>query len=95
MSDVPKVVEWSKQNAIDFVVVGPEDPLTAGVVDALNEAGILVFGPSKAAAELEGSKAFMKVCLRACMHVAREGGLNECARMCDACMHACTCVSVS
>ena len=82
MSDVPKVVEWSKQNAIDFVVVGPEDPLTAGVVDALNEAGILVFGPSKAAAELEGSKAFMKVCLRACMHVAREGGLNECAYAC-------------
>ena len=53
-------MEWAKANAIDFVVVGPEDPLTAGVVDALEEAKILAFGPNKAAAELEGSKAFMK-----------------------------------
>ena len=42
------------------MVVGPEDPLTAGVVDELEKAGILAFGPNKAAAELEGSKAFMK-----------------------------------
>lgn len=60
VSDVPKVVDWAKSNAIDFVVVGPEDPLTAGVVDELEKAGILAFGPNKAAAELEGSKAFMK-----------------------------------
>lgn len=60
VSDVPKVVAWAKSNAIDFVVVGPEDPLTAGVVDELEKAGILAFGPNKAAAELEGSKAFMK-----------------------------------
>ena len=55
-----QVVEWAKANTIDFVVVGPEDPLTAGVVDELEKAGILAFGPNKAAAELEGSKAFMK-----------------------------------
>ena len=55
-----QVVDWAKSNAIDFVVVGPEDPLTAGVVDELEKAGILAFGPNKAAAELEGSKAFMK-----------------------------------
>jgi len=60
VSDVPKVVDWAKANAIDFVVVGPEDPLTLGVVDKLAEAGILAFGPSAAGAELEGSKAFMK-----------------------------------
>jgi phosphoribosylamine--glycine ligase len=59
MSSV-QVVDWAKSNAIDFVVVGPEDPLTAGVVDELEKAGILAFGPNKAAAELEGSKAFMK-----------------------------------
>ena len=53
-------MEWAKANTIDFVVVGPEDPLTAGVVDELEKAGILAFGPNKAAAELEGSKAFMK-----------------------------------
>lgn len=61
VADVPKVVEWAKGNAIDFVVVGPEDPLTKGVVDELDKTGILAFGPTMAAAELEGSKAFMKV----------------------------------
>ncbi|EKX52555.1 hypothetical protein GUITHDRAFT_65159 [Guillardia theta CCMP2712] len=60
VTDVPKVVEWCKEQKIDFVVVGPEDPLTKGVVDALSDAGILAFGPNKEAAELENSKAFMK-----------------------------------
>eukprot|EP00960_Hanusia_phi_P034916 751362-Hanusia_phi.AAC.4 len=55
-----QVVEWCKEQKIDFVVVGPEDPLTKGVVDALSDAGILAFGPNKEAAELENSKAFMK-----------------------------------
>ena len=71
------MVEWAKSNNIDFVVVGPEDPLTAGVVDALNEVGILAFGPSKAAAELEGSKAFMKDILQkynvSSKHIALNG----------------------
>mmetsp|Transcript_20840 Transcript_20840/g.14953 ORF Transcript_20840/g.14953 Transcript_20840/m.14953 type:complete len:437 (+) Transcript_20840:52-1362(+) len=60
VTDVPKIVEWCTGNAIDFVVVGPEDPLTHGVVDELEKANILAFGPNKAGAELEGSKAFMK-----------------------------------
>ena len=54
------VIEFVQEQAIDFVVIGPEAPLAAGVADQLRKAGILVFGPSKAAAELEASKAFTK-----------------------------------
>ncbi|MDJ1018281.1 MAG: phosphoribosylamine--glycine ligase [Paracoccaceae bacterium] len=56
----PAVVEFAGENAIDFVIVGPEAPLAAGVADDLRDAGFLVFGPSKAAARLESSKAFTK-----------------------------------
>ena len=56
----PAVLEFVQEQAIDFVVIGPEAPLAAGVADQLRKAGILVFGPSKAAAELEASKAFTK-----------------------------------
>ncbi|GFZ95729.1 phosphoribosylamine--glycine ligase [Elstera cyanobacteriorum] len=59
-TDVPAIVAFAKQSAIDFVVVGPEEPLTLGLVDALEAAGIAAFGPSQAAAALEGSKGFMK-----------------------------------
>ncbi|MEO9902631.1 phosphoribosylamine--glycine ligase [Nisaea sp.] len=58
--DVDGVVTFARENAIDFVVVGPEAPLVAGLVDKLDEAGIKAFGPSAAAAQLEGSKAFTK-----------------------------------
>jgi len=54
------VANFAEENAIDFVIVGPEAPLAAGVADRLRDAGILVFGPSAAAAELEASKAFTK-----------------------------------
>ncbi len=59
-TDIDGLVSFAKDKAIDFVVVGPEVPLTAGLVDALDAAGIASFGPNKAAAELEGSKGFMK-----------------------------------
>jgi len=59
-----KLVRFAKDNAIDLVVVGPDDPLAAGIVDAFGEAGIPAFGPTKAAAEIEGSKIFMKNLLR-------------------------------
>ena len=63
--DVDGVVGFAAENAIDFVVVGPEVPLVAGLVDRLDDAGILAFGPSARAAELEGSKGFMKdLCAR-------------------------------
>ncbi|MFN3507116.1 MAG: phosphoribosylamine--glycine ligase [Allorhizobium sp.] len=63
--DHAAVVAFCKDKAIDFVVVGPEAPLVAGIADRLREAGIAVFGPSAAAAQLEGSKGFTKdVCAR-------------------------------
>ncbi len=54
------VVNFAEANAIDFVIVGPEAPLAAGVADRLREAGVLVFGPSAEAARLEASKSFTK-----------------------------------
>ncbi len=54
------VARFSEEEAIDFVIVGPEAPLAEGVADRLREAGILVFGPSKDAARLEASKSFTK-----------------------------------
>jgi phosphoribosylamine---glycine ligase len=58
--DVEAIVAVARERAVDLVAVGPEAALVAGVVDALEEAGIAAFGPSGAAAELEGSKAFAK-----------------------------------
>jgi phosphoribosylamine--glycine ligase len=60
LADNRAVVDLAKREGVDLVVVGPEDPLVRGVADALAEAGIAVFGPSAAAARLEGSKAFAK-----------------------------------
>jgi phosphoribosylamine--glycine ligase len=58
--DVGGIVAAAKERGVDLVVVGPEAALVAGVVDALEDAGVPAFGPSAAAAELEGSKAFAK-----------------------------------
>jgi phosphoribosylamine---glycine ligase len=58
--DVPGIVQAATDELVDLVVVGPEAPLVAGVVDALTDAGIRAFGPTGAAARLEGSKAFCK-----------------------------------
>ncbi|HYH39462.1 MAG TPA: phosphoribosylamine--glycine ligase, partial [Azospirillum sp.] len=58
--DVDGILRFAKDQGIDFVVVGPEGPLVLGLVDKLEAAGIKAFGPSAAAAELEGSKGFMK-----------------------------------
>ncbi len=54
------VVSFAEENAIDFVIIGPEAPLAAGVADRLRESGVLVFGPSAEAAQLEASKSFTK-----------------------------------
>jgi len=59
-TDIPGMVDFAKQNTIDFAVVAPDDPLVLGAVDALNEVGIPCFGPKANAAIIEGSKAFSK-----------------------------------
>ena len=59
-TDVEAIVALAEREAIDLVVVGPEDPLAAGLADRLRERGIATFGPSAAAARLEGSKSFAK-----------------------------------
>ena len=58
--DVPALVEFAKENKVDLVIPGPEAPLVAGITDAMERAGIRCFGPSAAAAQLEGSKTFTK-----------------------------------
>ena len=63
--DSAAVVDLARRNAVDLVVIGPEAPLVAGVADAVRESGIAAFGPSAAAARLEGSKGFTKDLCRA------------------------------
>ena len=58
--DFQALVEFAKQQNIDFTFVGPEQPLAAGIVDFFTEQGLRIFGPSKEAAKIEGSKAFAK-----------------------------------
>ena len=64
ITDNQAICELAQQLAVDLVVVGPEVPLVNGVADVLREAGFAVFGPSKAAAQLEGSKDFAKKVMR-------------------------------
>lgn len=58
--DIPALLAFARERAIDLTVVGPEAPLVAGIVDAFQAAGLRIFGPTRAAAQLEGSKAFSK-----------------------------------
>jgi phosphoribosylamine--glycine ligase len=58
--DIPALLAFAADNTIDLTIVGPEAPLVNGIVDQFNEAGLKAFGPSKGAAQLEGSKAFTK-----------------------------------
>jgi phosphoribosylamine--glycine ligase len=60
LADHAAIITFCRANSIDFVVVGPEAPLCAGIVDDLEAAGIKAFGPTRAAAQLEGSKGFTK-----------------------------------
>ena len=59
-TDIEGLVSFAKENAIDYAVVAPDDPLVLGAVDALTEIGVPCFGPNKAAAIIEGSKVFSK-----------------------------------
>lgn len=60
VTDIKGLVTFAKQQAIDLTIVGPEAPLVIGVVDAFRQEGLAIFGPTQAAAQLEGSKAFTK-----------------------------------
>lgn len=59
-TDIPALIAFAQHEAIDLTIVGPEAPLVIGLVDAFQQAGLKVFGPTQAAAQLEGSKAFSK-----------------------------------
>jgi phosphoribosylamine--glycine ligase len=63
-SDLPALVRFAKENAIGLTVVGPDDPLAAGIVDLFEGEGLRIFGPSKSAARLESSKIFAKELMR-------------------------------
>jgi phosphoribosylamine--glycine ligase len=76
-TDIDKLVVFSRQNKISLVVVGPEDPLAAGLVDAMEQAGIKAFGPGAAAAQLEADKAFAKQLMRSCAISTAEGRIFE------------------
>lgn len=72
-TDTEKLLDFAIQNNVGLVVVGPEDPLAAGLVDAFEAVGIKAFGPSAAAAQLEADKAFAKQLMRSCSISTAEG----------------------
>lgn len=78
VSDHRSIIEFCRFNNVNFVVVGPEAPLVDGLADSLTHAGLRVFGPSKAAAQLEGSKGFTKdMCARANVPTAAYGRFKD------------------
>ncbi len=72
-NDADKLLDFARQNDVGLVVVGPEDPLAAGLVDAFEAAGIKAFGPSADAAQLEADKAFAKQLMRSSSVSTAEG----------------------
>ena len=64
INDYKELSQWAKTNNIELTIVGPEQPLVDGVVDIFKENGLTIFGPSAAAAQLEGSKVYMKNILK-------------------------------
>jgi len=64
--DIQALLQWAKQKKIDLTIVGPEAPLAAGIVDIFEKEGLKIFGPSKKAAQLEGSKVFSKEFMLRC-----------------------------
>jgi phosphoribosylamine--glycine ligase len=76
-TETNKLLDFAKQNDVGLVVVGPEDPLAAGAVDAFEAAGIKAFGPSKGAAQLEADKAFAKQLMRSAAISTAEGRIFD------------------
>jgi phosphoribosylamine---glycine ligase len=76
-TEIEKLLDFARQNVVGLVVVGPEDPLAGGLVDAFEAAGIKAFGPSAAAAQLEADKAFAKQLMRSSSISTAEGRTFE------------------
>jgi phosphoribosylamine--glycine ligase len=76
-TDISELVGFARDKNVGIVVVGPEDPLSAGVVDAMEEAGIMAFGPTAAAAQLEADKAFAKRLMRSSAISTAEGRIFD------------------
>ncbi|MCH8215859.1 MAG: phosphoribosylamine--glycine ligase, partial [Planctomycetes bacterium] len=72
-TDIEALVDFAKGNSVGLVVVGPEDPLSLGLVDAMEAAGIAAFGPRRSAAQLEADKAFAKQLMRSSSISTAEG----------------------
>lgn len=81
-TDIPALLDFATTHQIELTIVGPEAPLVIGVVDAFNAAGLAIFGPTKAAAQLEGSKAFTKDFLA--RHNIPTAGYKNCTEISDA-----------
>ncbi len=71
--DIKGLVDFAKENSVDLVVVGPEEPLSLGLVDAMEAVGIAAFGPRRSAAQLEADKAFAKQLMRSSSISTAEG----------------------
>lgn len=76
-TDIGKLLDFAKENKVELVVVGPEDPLAAGAVDIFEAAGIKAFGPNGAAAQLEADKAFSKIMMRSSAISTAEGRIFD------------------
>ena len=87
VNNLPALVRFAKENRVDLTVVGPDDPLAAGIVDLFLAEGLRIFGPSKAAARIESSKIFAKELMRKeGIPTARAGTFNrsdDAIRFCD------------
>jgi phosphoribosylamine---glycine ligase len=82
-TDIAALRKFARENKIDFTVIGPDDPLAAGVVDAFQEENLRVFGPVRAAARLEASKVFAKRMMRATgVPTAMAGVFTDCKKAC-------------
>ncbi len=78
VNEIDKLVSFAQEKSIDLVIVGPENPLVDGVADAMKAVGVDVFGPSSRAAELEGSKGFMKdLCAKYNIPTAKYGRFTD------------------
>ena len=77
VNETGKLIDFARQKKIQLVVVGPEDPLAAGVVDAFEAVGIKAFGPTAGAAQLEADKAFAKRLMRSSAISTAEGRIFE------------------